>query len=137
MDPSEFQRLPGETEEEFAQSLAFARRIGFAQTHVFPYSVRPGTRAAALPDQIDRKTKEARGRRMMEAASESRTAFLQQQVGRVAEVLFEATVTEEGTEGHTGNYVPVFVQADQPLSRRLLPVRITGVSGDHCTGELA
>ena len=129
--------FPGETEEEFAQSLAFAERIGFAQTHVFAYSARPGTRAAQLPGQVGRSVREARSRRMAELAGRSRNAFLQEQVGRTAPVLFEATVTEEGTEGHTPQGVPVFVRAEQPLTRRILPVRITGLRGGHCTGELA
>ena len=126
----------GETEAEFEASLSFARKIGFAQMHVFSYSVREGTRAAAFPGQLDRRTKELRSRRMMQAAQENREIFLKAQVGAVADVLFECTVTEEGTEGHTKNYVPVFVKADLPLSRKIFSVRITGVQGDHCTGEL-
>lgn len=127
----------GETEEEFDTSLRFAERIGFAQTHVFAYSVREGTRAAKLPGQLDRKAKEKRSRQMMETARQSREQFLRSQIGKTEDILFECTVTEEGTEGHTKNYVPVYVKADIPLSRKIFPVRITGVNGDHCTGELA
>ncbi len=74
---------------------------------------------------------------MMETARQSREQFLRSQIGKTEDILFECTVTEEGTEGHTKNYVPVYVKADIPFSRKIFPVRITGVNGDHCTGELA
>ena len=126
----------GETEEEFAQSLAFAEHVQFAKAHVFAYSIREGTRAAKLSGQLDRRTKEERSRRMMEVTAATRTAFLNAQIGRVYDVLFECTMTEEGTEGYTKNYIPVFVTSERPLSRNVHPVRITAVRGDHCIGEL-
>ena len=73
--------FPGETEEEFEQSLAFAREIGFAKVHVFAYSVRPGTRAARMPDQLTRQQKEQRSRQMAAVTEQSRRQFLQGQVG--------------------------------------------------------
>lgn len=126
----------GETEEEFEKSLEFARKVGFSKAHVFAYSVRQGTRAASMPGQLDRKTKEERSRRMIEATNETRDCFLEAQVGRVYDVLFECTETEEGTEGYTKNYIPVFVKSQTPLSRRIFPVKITAASGDHCLGEI-
>lgn len=127
----------GETEEEFEQSLQFAKEMKFAQMHVFSYSVREGTRAATFSDQIDRKIKEERSRKMMEVAKENRELFLNNQIGKVEDVLFENTVTEEGTEGHTKNYVPVFVKSEDVLSRKIHQVCITGADWEHCTGELA
>lgn len=127
----------GETEEEFSQSLEFAKKIQFAKAHVFAYSIRSGTRAATFPNQLQRKTKEQRSKRMIEATTRTRQAFLESQVGKEVPVLFECTVTEEGTEGYTGNYTPVFVKSPNPISRTIRRVAITGVNGDHCVGILA
>lgn len=126
----------GETEEEFEKSLAFAKKIGFSKTHVFAYSVRKGTRAASFGGQLSRKEKEMRSRRMIEVTDRTREEFYRNRIGKVYEVLFEHTVTEEGTEGYTKNYIPVFVPSEEPLTGKILPVKITGISGDHCIGEL-
>ena len=71
--------FPGETQEEFEQSLDFAREIGFAKVHVFAYSIRPGTRAAKMPDQLTRQQKEQRSHQMAQVTEESRKSFLQSQ----------------------------------------------------------
>lgn len=126
----------GETEEEFQQSLAFAKKVGFAKAHVFAYSIRQGTQAAKLPGQLDRKTKEERSRQMIQVTEETRAEFLKSQVGKVYEVLFEHTQTEEGTQGHTKNYIPVFVKSQTPISTQIHPVRITAAREDYCIGEI-
>lgn len=126
----------GETEEEFEKSLEFAKKVKFAKAHVFAYSIREGTRAAKFENQIDKKTKEHRSKKMMEITNNTRAEFLNSQIGKVYDVLFESTVTEEGTQGHTKNYVPVFVKSEKTISKQIKPVKIIGVSGDHCIGEL-
>lgn len=126
----------GETEEEFEKSLEFAKKVGFARAHVFAYSIRQGTRAATMPGQVSRKIKEQRSKKMIEATNATRDRFLKEHVGKIYDVLFECTVTEEGTEGYTKNYIPVFVQSEMKLSRKIFPVRITAVRGDHCIGEI-
>ena len=79
----------GETQEEFEQSLQFAREIAFAKVHVFAYSRRPGTRAYDAPGQVPNKVKEERSRQMIQVTKTTQQAFLQAQVGKVEEVLFE------------------------------------------------
>ena len=128
--------FPGETDEEFARSAAFAERIGFAKAHVFAYSVREGTRAAGMPGQIDRNLKERRSREMIAVTEKTRGAFLRAQVGRTCEILFE-TPSPEGILGFTKNYTPVIVKSNEPLHGQIRSVRITGVEGGRCTGELA
>lgn len=128
--------FPGETEEEFLQSLAFVKQVGFARAHVFAYSPREGTRAASMPNQLTRQQKEERSRQMIAATNQTRDHFLKRQIGKIYDVLFEHTMTEEGTEGYTPHYVPVFCKAAKPLSRKIFPVKITAVSGDHCIGEI-
>ena len=107
--------FPGETEEEFLQSLEFVRQAGFARVHVFAYSPRPGTPAAARPDQIPPPVKEERSRRMAEAAAEMRSAFLLRQVGSRQRVLFERYRPGAGAPGYTPNYTPVLVETPDDL----------------------
>ena len=128
--------FPGETEEEFLQSLEFVRQAGFARVHVFAYSPRPGTPAAARPDQIPPPVKEERSRRMAEAAAEMRSAFLLRQVGSRQRVLFERYRPGAGAPGYTPNYTPVLVETPDDLRGMEYLVELTGVSGDGCTGRI-
>ena len=129
--------FPGESQEEFRQSLDFAREIAFAKVHVFAYSVRPGTRAAGMPDQVDQHEKNLRSHLMAQVTQETRQAFLAQQVGRQELVLFERPVAPGLMEGLTANYTPVVVPGGEEIQGQLLPVNITAVEGDGCRGALA
>ncbi|WP_368233283.1 tRNA (N(6)-L-threonylcarbamoyladenosine(37)-C(2))-methylthiotransferase MtaB [Anaerotruncus rubiinfantis] len=129
--------FPGETEEEFAQSLAFAEKIGFAKVHVFAYSVRPGTRAAAMPDQVPGPDKESRSSRMIKATDDARAAFLRTQVGQTASVLFENRLKDGFYEGYTENYTPVRVLSPGDLRGQERPVSIVAAYPDWCEGALA
>lgn len=128
----------GETEEEFAQSLDFAREIGFAKAHVFAYSIRPGTRAASMPGQLTNACKEQRSAAMIAVTDATRKEFLQRQVGLVEEVLFETSTAGGMYHGYTPNYTPVAVASPENLCGRLCNVRITGLSqdGDGCVGTV-
>ena len=128
--------FPGETEEDFRQSADFAKEIGLAKAHVFAYSVRPGTRAASMPDQVSQREKEQRSSRLIEVTNATRQAFLQAQVGREEEVLFETTQTPYGIEGYTPNYTPVCVEAHEDIRGQIRRVRITAALNDLCLGEL-
>ncbi len=128
--------FPGETEEEFAESLAFEREIGFAKAHVFLYSRRPGTVAAKLPGQVPPQVGEKRSRMMIDAARATRTAFLSRQVARTEPVLFERQCEAGVYEGYTANYTPVKAASGGDVSGRILPVRILEAFGDCCTGEI-
>ena len=126
--------FPGETEEEFAESLAFIQKCGFADMHIFPYSRRPGTPADQMPGQHSNATKEARSRAAIEVGRQMREQYLQSLVGTVQQVLFEE---ESGGlyTGHTPNYVKVYAQGEN-LHNQLYPVRITGLYEDGVTGVL-
>lgn len=127
--------FPGETEEEFEESLAFAKRLGFAKTHVFAYSRRPGTRADKMADQVENSVKAARAKRMAQAMEESRAKYLEAQVGKSLRVLFE-TRAGETWEGYAENYVPVCVVSAEDLHGSIRGVRVTGVTGGACTAVL-
>lgn len=127
--------FPGETEEEFLQSLEFIRRCGFAHMHIFPYSRREGTPAAAMPEQVPKAVKEERARRAAAVAKELREAFDTAMLGTVQEVLFEQI--EDGFfTGHAPNGVKVYA-AGEDLHNRLLRVRIEGLREDGVFGALA
>jgi threonylcarbamoyladenosine tRNA methylthiotransferase MtaB len=119
--------FPGETEEEFAQSLALVESLGLARAHVFPFSSRPGTPAAAMAGQVPPAVKEARAGAMRQAARVSAIAFQRHFLGRTLEVLWEsARESAAGPvwSGLTGNYLRVFAVSGAPLHNRLTPVRL-------------
>ena len=126
----------GETEAEFAASLAFAKEIAFAKVHVFAYSRRPGTRAYDMPGQVTNKVKEERSRQMIAATLATQRDFFAAQVGRVEEVLFEQEREKNVYEGYTRNYTPVRAASAVPLQGQVLPVEITQALEDCCLGRL-
>ena len=127
--------FPGETEGEFEQTLAFIRACRFSAMHVFPFSPRPGTPAAQMPDPVPRAEKQRRCALASNIAREMAQAFAASQEGRTLSVLFE-TEKDGRWHGHSGNYLEISVPGDS-LRGRVLPVRVTGSSGTLLTGELA
>jgi threonylcarbamoyladenosine tRNA methylthiotransferase MtaB len=116
--------FPGETDEDFAATARFCRRIGFAALHVFPFSARPGTLAARMPDQVSAATKRARVREMLALSEELHSRFLARFQASVADVLFERRVRDNAWEGLTGNYIRVVARSDGPLDNRVAAVRL-------------
>ena len=125
--------FPGETEEEFARTLAFIEKCGFAAMHIFPYSIRPGTKAAAM-EQLSAAVKERRAARAAEVASQMHRAYLEGCVGQVYPVLFEQEKDGYYT-GHAPNYCETGVRGED-LHNKVLDVKITGTDGDMLIGEL-
>ena len=126
--------FPGETEEEFAQTLAFIERCGFAAMHIFPYSVRPGTKAAAMPDQCTAAVKEQRAARAAETAERMKQAYLRGCIGQTYPVLFEQE--KNGLYvGHAPNYCQVGVRGED-LHNKIYDVRIVEVTEDMLIGKL-
>ena len=127
--------FPGETEEEFQQTLDFIQKCAFSAMHIFPYSKRPGTPAAKLPGQVLNAVKEERAHRAAQIARTMQDAYLDRWVGKTVPVLFEEE--REGLwRGHTTRYCEVTVQSAQPLHNQLRQVRITGRDGGALQGVL-
>ena len=125
--------FPGETEEEFAQSLDFIQKCAFSAMHIFPYSKRPGTPAAAMPDQVPRAVKEERARRAAEAAARMEQRYLEQ--WEEMEVLFEEE--RDGLWwGHTTRYSRVGVESGENLHNQLRQAAVTGVERGWLRGRL-
>ena len=125
--------FPQETEEEFSETLAFIRAVNFADMHIFPYSIRPGTPAAKM-EQIEKSVKEERAARAAAVAAEMHREYLLSCVGQHFEVLFEQ---EKGGRflGHAPNYMPVSVEGTD-LHNKILTVEITGLHGDGLAGTI-
>ena len=126
--------FPGETEEEFAESLAFIRKCAFADMHIFPYSRRPGTPADKMPGQHNNATKEARSRAAIALAEEMSRAYREGFVGRTLEVLFEEREGEFYT-GHTPNYIKVYARGEN-LHNEIRTVTVLEVYRDGVLAEL-
>ena len=119
--------FPGETEEEFEETLAFLKRIRLFETHVFKYSRRRGTRAAVMENQIPEQVKTERSRILMELDRENSEAYILEQRGRDVEILIEEKMVLNGTEyqvGHTKEYIRAAVIAEQDLTNRIVSARI-------------
>jgi threonylcarbamoyladenosine tRNA methylthiotransferase MtaB len=131
--------FPGETEADFEASLAFVRSIGFARTHVFPYSLREGTPAARMSGQVPAPVKAARARAMRAAAAAGSQAFHEQFVGRVMDVLWESPHPgPEGTvwSGLTGNYIRVRTTTARDIGNCLLSTRLVALDKGGVWGEI-
>jgi len=125
----------GETEEEFQQSIAFAKEIGFAKAHVFAYSRREGTMAYNMPNQVTRAEKSRRSRLMIEATAETEGEFIKSHLGKTVEVLFE-TQENGWAVGYTKNYLYVKVKSDDAHTGELLNVKITDCEKEFAIGEI-
>lgn len=121
--------FPGETDAEFEQSLAFVESMDFARIHVFPYSVRPGTAAARMPNPVVPAVRAERMARMQTVAARAEQSYAEAWVGAELEVLWE---TREGDlwHGHADTYVRVFSRSSAPLRNTISRVRVTAVRGE-------
>ena len=125
--------FPEETEEEFEDTLRFIQSCKFAQMHIFPYSIRPGTPAANMK-QIPKSVKEERARRGAAVAAEMRREYLNACVGNIYPVLFEQPKGDKFF-GHAPNYMEVLVDGAN-LHNVVRNVRITGVEDEALLGEI-
>lgn len=123
--------FPGETEREFNESMDFIQECRFSDMHIFPYSVRPGTRAAEMNGHLDKKTKAERAETAGAIASSMKLEYLASCVGSVQEVLIESK--NGGASGHAGNYCSVSVPG--AICGELIKVLISGVSDEFLLGE--
>ena len=126
--------FPGETEEEFEESLAFIQKCNFADMHIFPYSRRPGTPADKMPGQHPNAIKEDRSRRAIAVATQMSADYRAAMVGTVAQVLFEEP---EGDffVGHTPNYVKVYVK-EKDLHNQIKLVTLIAPHKDGLLGTV-
>jgi len=126
--------FPGETDADFEATLAFMKLAAFSRMHVFPYSQRPGTPAAAMTGQINKAVRRERAAAATEIAKQMADEFILSQVGTTRSVLFEKKISGHWT-GHTDNYIEVAV-IKCGARNAVSPVLITGFSGGMAWGRL-
>ncbi len=125
--------FPGETEEEFRQSLAFIQSCAFAEMHIFPYSRRPGTPAADMPGQLGNAVKEARSRAAIAIARRMSESYRRGIIGTAQQLLVEGM--EDGfSVGHAMNYVKIYLPGEYPRNE-IQNVTVTGLHADGVTAE--
>ena len=125
--------FPGETEAEFAQTVETCRKAGFARMHVFPYSEREGTKAAAMEGSVPRPIREERARALIAVGHELERAALEGRIGKLEDVLIEEMDAQGRGMGYTGGYMRVHVK-DAPVGE-IARVRITGIENNELTGD--
>ncbi len=126
--------FPGETDEEFTQSLGFVQKMQLARVHIFAYSRRPGTPAAKAPDQIMNRVKSARSKLAADACKNLQQQFAASKIGTVTTVLLETAMPDGTIYGYTPEYVGVFVKTDKTPGN-ILSVRITDAKDGECYAE--
>lgn len=125
--------FPEETEEEFEETIGFAKKVKFAKIHVFPYSEREGTKAAAMP-QMDMSIRKNRAKRLIEVSDELASEFASSMTGKETEILIEKIEEKDGktiAEGYTGNYVRAFAEVEKDMFSRGDIVKGTAVRAEN------
>jgi threonylcarbamoyladenosine tRNA methylthiotransferase MtaB len=130
--------FPGETEAEFAETVAYVRDLPFSYLHVFPYSARAGTEATRLPGQLDSRVTTRRSAILRDIGRAKSDAFRRGLMGHVEDVLVLETPDRAtgGLVGLTGNFVEAVFAGPPRLMRTLTTIRVTGVLDDRTIGEL-
>ncbi len=129
--------FPGESDEDFEETLEFARKARFLQIHVFPYSKRKGTLAAEMPDQLPKQVKKDRLARLSALESEIRNEILDEEIRRepIRDILFETHENGIAT-GHTDNFLEVVAPSRVPLHSEIHRVKLTGIKNGRCIAEI-
>ena len=126
--------FPGETDEQFENSLRFCDEIGFSSMHLFKYSPREGTPAAGYPNQVRNEVKDARSKRMQEMAERNMLRYMEQHLGQIVEVLIEEQRSDGIWLGHTDNYLHVAVEG--PCQKNtMVQVHLDKIDGKLIKGK--
>lgn len=128
--------FPGETDEDFKESLAFCNDIAFSAMHIFKYSMRSGTPAAAMPDQIDPQIKERRAKQMADVAQKNKLDYERRFVGQTLRILVEEQTKDGLWTGHSSNYLLVTFPGENIRSGDFVDVKITSAERNRLLGEI-
>lgn len=130
--------FPGETDEEFNETYEFLKEIEFSKMHVFKYSKRKGTKAAAYPKQVKNAIKEERSKLLIKLSEENEAKFYKKFINKIMNVLFEQRVKDmdDYVEGLTDNYIRVAVKSDLSIKNKILPVKFNELKKDLVIGEI-
>ena len=126
--------FPGETDEEFEKTYEFLKRIKFYKMHIFKYSIRSGTKAANMENQIINSIKEMRSKRLLQLSEENQKAYHQEMVGKKVQILVEE---KEGEfyKGHTANFMLVKVKSDFKITNQIVETQVEKAEEEELIGE--
>jgi len=127
--------FPGETDEEFEETFRFLSKIKFFKMHIFKYSIRSGTKAAVMKNQISGDIKEERSKRLLVLSDKNELEYINTYIGKEVSVLFEEEV-DGYFKGHTANYIMVNAKSDIDISGKILTVEVNGIKGLELVGNV-
>lgn len=128
--------FPGETEDEFYETIGFIKDIRFADIHIFPYSARTGTPAATMDEQIDPQIKEKRVKELTAVSNKVKKEIMDSYLGKTVTVLFEHGEQEDIYEGHTSNYMKIRCKSKEDLMNRLEKIQIKSIENGVLYGDI-
>lgn len=129
--------FPGETEGEFDETVRLCEELPFSDLHVFPYSSRPGTRAAGMPEHVPDRIVTERAARLRSIAKLKKAVFMERFAGKELKVLVQGYDDKSGTcRGLSRNYINVSFSGEKSLVNKEVNVVITSRDGEVCAGEL-
>ncbi len=129
--------FPGETEQHFANIFSFLKELPFSYLHVFPYSKRPGTKAAQFAGHLPKTVKKERVVALRQLSDRKKAAFYKQHLNRVLPVLVESTRDDQGLlRGFSDNYVACHFPGENALINRVVSVRTTDLTPNFLSGEV-
>jgi len=127
--------FPGETDEEFNETMEFVKDIQFSRIHVFKYSMREGTKAAKMTEQVDDAVKSYRSRLLIDLGERISHEFMKKFVGRDLPVLIETEKADNLYEGYTTNYLKVLLKSDINVKNEIINVHINKIRNDYLLSE--
>ncbi|MGZ8194436.1 MAG: tRNA (N(6)-L-threonylcarbamoyladenosine(37)-C(2))-methylthiotransferase MtaB [Methylosarcina sp.] len=135
--------FPGETEQEWRESVDFIKQTGFGHVHIFTYSRREGTKAASLPNQLSDSVKKQRSRELHQLAEEMKLNFLNENLGREFPVLWEGysepiTENQKLVFGYTPNYIRMgcVIDREESLANRIIKAELKTISNNYVLTEI-
>lgn len=128
----------GETDEEFEKTFEFVKKVEFADAHIFKYSIRKGTKAAEMPNQVLSHSKEERSKRLITLIKANKIAHNERYLDEIVEVLFERPYDKDKNymEGKTKNYITVIAESDSLVEGKILNVKIEKSDGEILIGKI-
>ncbi|UCG78990.1 MAG: tRNA (N(6)-L-threonylcarbamoyladenosine(37)-C(2))-methylthiotransferase MtaB [Nitrospirota bacterium] len=126
--------FPGETDEEFSETLNFVRSLDLSYMHVFPYSKRAGTRAAELPDHVDQSIKDLRAAELRTLSLEKSLNYRKRFIGSELDVIIENRLDDSKYSATSGNYIKINVLSDDLVPGELMHVTLTDANENENTG---
>lgn len=127
--------FPYETEEEFTKTIDFVKEVEFSKLHVFPFSLRKGTKACEMP-QIDEKVKKERTKELIAVSNELETAYYEKFINSELEVIVEQALDEQYMIGHTSNYLEVYLPLDSAYLKQNILVKIDSFKENKLFGKI-